>query len=161
MRCRTFIASLPAAALIPTIAWAQSEKTFSGAASVQEQGGMAMPGRPANGFPPVWKSGEDRFVRPDVHAGDRPVGASFASRTVAYGLNGAAATAHPLATQAGIDILKAGGSAVDAAIAMNACLGFLQPTSSGIGGDAYAMIWDPRQKAVVGLAGSIALTKLD
>ncbi|PND71869.1 gamma-glutamyltransferase, partial [Escherichia coli] len=46
------------------------------------------------------------------------------------------------------------GSAVDAAIAMNACLGLLEPTASGIGGDVYAMIWDPRQKKVVGLAGS-------
>ena len=161
MRRRTFIASLPAAALVPTVALARNEKTLPGVASGQEQGGMAGLGRPANGFPPVWQSGDDRFVRPDVHAGDRPVGASFASRTAAYGINGAAATAHPLATQAGIDILKAGGSAVDAAIAINACLGFLEPTSSGIGGDAYAMIWDPRQKAVVGLAGSIALTKLD
>ena len=100
MRRRTCIASLPAAALIPTVALAQNEKTFSGFASDQEQSGIAGLGRPGNGFPPVWKSGDDRFVRPDVHAGDRPVGASFASRTAAYGLNGAAASAHPLATQA-------------------------------------------------------------
>ena len=154
MRRRTFIASLPAAALVPTVALAQNEKTLPGVSSNQEQGGMAGLGRPGKGFPPVWKSGEDRFVRPDVRAGDRPVGASFASRTAAFGLNGAAATAHPLATQAGIEILKAGGSAVDAAIAINACLGFLEPTANGIGGDAYAMIWDPNRKEVVGLAGS-------
>ncbi|WP_254605175.1 gamma-glutamyltransferase family protein, partial [Sphingomonas bacterium] len=95
-----------------------------------------------------------RFSRPDVHAGDRPFGASFASRTAAYGLHGAAGTAHPLATQAGIAILRGGGSAVDAAVAINACLGFLEPTSSGIGGDCYAMIWDLKAKKVVGLAGS-------
>lgn len=94
------------------------------------------------------------LLRPDVTAGDRPVGASFSSRTAAYGLNGAAGTAHPLATRAGIDILRQGGSAVDVAIAINACLGFLEPTSSGIGGNGYAMIWDPKQRKVVGLAGS-------
>ena len=154
MRRRTFIASLPAATLMPTVARAQTEQTYFGRASGAGQSGAAKTGGPEKAWPPVWKSGEDRFVRPDVHAGDRPVGASFASRTAAYGLNGAAATAHPLATQAGIEILKAGGSAVDAAIAINACLGFLEPTSSGIGGDAYAMIWDPSRKEVVGLAGS-------
>lgn len=101
-----------------------------------------------------WTEGEVRFVRPDVQAGDRPVGASFASRTAAYGQSGAAGSAHPLATQAGIEILKRGGSAVDAAIAMNACLGFLEPTACGIGGDCYAMLWDPAAAKVVGLAGS-------
>ncbi len=65
-----------------------------------------------------------------------------------------AGTAHPLATLAAIDTLRKGGSAVDAAIAANACLGFLEPTSSGIGGDVYAMVWDPKIRAVVGLAGS-------
>jgi gamma-glutamyltranspeptidase / glutathione hydrolase len=104
--------------------------------------------------PPVWAPGEDRFVRTDVHSGDRPVGASFATRTAVYGTSGAAGTAHPLATQTGIEILKRGGSAVDAAIAMNACLGFLEPTSSGLGGDCFVMLWDPSQKKVVGLAGS-------
>lgn len=127
---RTFLATLPAAALAaPALADAVKP--------------------PAN-----WVSGEDRFQRPDVHVGDRPVGASFASRTAAYGLSGAAGTAHPLATQAGIAILRKGGSAVDAAIAINACLGFLEPTSCGIGGDCYAMLWDPKAKTVVGLAGS-------
>jgi gamma-glutamyltranspeptidase/glutathione hydrolase len=81
-------------------------------------------------------------------------GASFASRTAVYGTSGAAGTAHPLATQTGIEILKRGGSAIDAAIAMNACLGFLEPTSSGIGGDCFVMLWDPKQGKVVGLAGS-------
>lgn len=147
MRRRTFIATLPAAALIPAIASSRTGKSvLAGAApSVATN---------PDGLLPAWQTGQDSFVRADVHAGDRPIGASFASRTAAYGLNGAAGTAHPLATQAGIDILKAGGSAVDAAIAINACLGFLEPTSSGIGGDAYAMIWDPRLGKVVGLAGS-------
>jgi gamma-glutamyltranspeptidase / glutathione hydrolase len=102
----------------------------------------------------VWAPGELKFTRRDVHAGDRVTGASFASRTAVYGTSGAAGTAHPLATQTGIEILKRGGSAIDAAVAMNACLGFLEPTSSGIGGDCFVMLWDPKQGKVVGLAGS-------
>ena len=140
MRRRTFLAALPAVAAAPALAQVAGPG----------QGGAA----PATGPTGRWAAGEPRFVRADVGPGDRPVGASFASRTAAYGLHGAAGTAHPLATQAGIDILKRGGSAVDAAIAINACLGFLEPTSSGIGGDCYAMLWDPKQKKVVGIAGS-------
>jgi gamma-glutamyltranspeptidase/glutathione hydrolase len=69
-------------------------------------------------------------------------------------VNGAAATAHPTATLAAIDTLRAGGSAIDAAIAANACLGFLEPVSNGIGGDVFVMLWDPKTKKVVGLNGS-------
>jgi gamma-glutamyltranspeptidase/glutathione hydrolase len=108
----------------------------------------------AVGTPKFQPPGADRFDRPDVHAGDRPAGASFATRSPALGLHGAAATAHPIATLTAIETLKKGGSAADAAIAANACLGFLEPTSSGIGGDCYAMIWDPKEHKVVGLAGS-------
>ena len=61
-------------------------------------------------------------------------------------MHGAAATAHPLATQTAIEILKAGGSAVDAAIAANAVLGLCEPISCGVGGDAFAMIWDPKTR---------------
>ncbi len=93
--------------------------------------------------------GEERFLRPDVHAGDRPAGASFASRSPALGCSGAAGTAHPIATQVGIEMLKRGGSAVDAAVAINACLGFMEPTSSGLGGDCYAFVWDPKLRKVV------------
>lgn len=91
---------------------------------------------------------------PGVEAGDRPVGASFTTRSEVFGRNGAAASSHPLGTLAGVEILKKGGSAVDAAIAMNAALGFLEPTANGIGGDLYAMLWDPAQAKVVGIAGS-------
>lgn len=138
MRRRSFLAALPAAALTP--AMLRAEPASSNA-----------PAQPPSAH---WPTGETRFDRPDVHGGDRPIGASFASRTAVYGMHGAAGTAHPLATQAGIAILKRGGSAVDAAIAINACLGLLEPTACGIGGDLYAMIWDPAQKKVVGLAGS-------
>ncbi|WEK00047.1 MAG: gamma-glutamyltransferase family protein [Candidatus Sphingomonas phytovorans] len=131
---RNFIASIPAAALaLPALA----------------QTRVAAPD-----LPKFEGEGDGRFVRPDVHAGDRPVGASFASRSAVYGTGGAAGSAHPLATLAAIETLKKGGSAVDAAIAMNACLGFLEPTSSGIGGDCFCMLWDPKVKKVVGLAGS-------
>lgn len=92
--------------------------------------------------------------RPDVRAGDRIDGATFASRSAAWGLHGAAATAHPLATLAALDILKAGGSAVDAAIAANAVLGYGEPIACGIGGDAFCLLWDPKAAKVVGLNGS-------
>jgi gamma-glutamyltranspeptidase/glutathione hydrolase len=92
--------------------------------------------------------------RPDVHGGDRIDGATWASRSAAWGLHGAAATAHPLATLAAIEMLKAGGSAVDAAIAANAVLGFGEPISAGIGGDCFVLMWDPAQKKVLGLNGS-------
>jgi gamma-glutamyltranspeptidase/glutathione hydrolase len=98
--------------------------------------------------------GEERFVRPDVHAGDRPSGASFATRSPALGCVGAAGTAHPLATMVAIDMLKRGGSAVDAAVAANAMLGFVEPTSSGLGGDCYAFVWDPKQAKLMGMASS-------
>jgi len=92
--------------------------------------------------------------RPDVHGGDRVDGATFASRSAAWGIHGAAATAHPLATMAAIEILKKGGSAIDAAIAANACLGLHEPIACGIGGDCFVMLWDPKTKKVVGINGS-------
>jgi len=111
-------------------------------------------GAAAKELPKFQPAGAEEFDRPDVHAGDRIAGASFASRSAAMGCSGAAGTAHPLATLTAIEILKKGGSAIDAAVAANAVLGFVEPTSSGIGGDCYAMIWDPKLNKVVGLAGS-------
>lgn len=139
---RTFLASLPAAAIAGRALAQDSRKGL-----VDQQGAAPAPSK-------TWPAGADRFTRPDVTSGDRPVGASFATRSAAYGMSGAAGTAHPIATQVGIDILKRGGSAVDAAIAINACLGLLEPTASGIGGDCYVMLWDPKKREVVGLAGS-------
>ena len=144
MHRRRFLASIPAAALTAPLVGGR----FDGARAAD-----ATPSSGPGG-PPVWAPGELKFTRRDVHAGDRVTGASFASRTAVYGTSGAAGAAHPLATQTGIEILKRGGSAIDAAIAMNACLGFLEPTSSGIGGDCFVMLWDPKQGKVVGLAGS-------
>jgi len=91
---------------------------------------------------------------PGVRQGDRITGADFATRSTVWGANGAAATAHPFATMIAIDTLRRGGSAVDAAIAANAALGFLEPTANGIGGDCFVMLWDPKLKTVVGLNGS-------
>jgi gamma-glutamyltranspeptidase/glutathione hydrolase len=128
MRRRTFLATLPLAA------------AASGA-----QGAVSglIPPRPDAGL-----------QRPDVNAGDRIAGESFASRSVVYGRHGAAATAHPLATLAAIDMLRRGGSAVDAAVAANAALGLLEPISCGIGGDCFAMVWDPAANRLMGLNGS-------
>lgn len=86
-----------------------------------------------------------------ARAGDRISGPDFATRSPVYARHGAAATAHPLATNAALDVLKAGGSAVDAAIAANAALGFLEPTGCGIGGDLFALVWDPKEKRLFAL----------
>jgi gamma-glutamyltranspeptidase/glutathione hydrolase len=109
---------------------------------------------PPDENPAFQRADEEKFVRNDVHAGDRPAGASWTTRSPALGCSGAAGTAHPLATLAAIETLKRGGSAVDAAIAANACLGFLEPTSSGLGGDCYAFIWNPKTRKVEGMASS-------
>lgn len=63
------------------------------------------------------------------------------NRNVIYGTKGMVATGQPLAAQAGLEILKKGGNAVDAAIATAACLTVLEPTANGLGGDAFAIIW--------------------
>ena len=139
MRRRTFLATLPiatAGSIAPAFA--------------QANGNAASDAK----LPKFQAPGEERFTRPDVHAGDRPSGASFASRSAALGCSGAAGTAHPLATQVAIEMLKRGGSAVDAAIAANAMLGFVEPVSSGLGGDCFAFVWDPKTSKLEGMASS-------
>ena len=96
---------------------------------------------------------EARPVEEQIGAGGRPVGANW-SRSPVYGANGMAATAHPLATQIALDILKEGGSAVDAAIAANAALGLMEPTGNGIGGDLFAIVYDPKTDQIYGINGS-------
>ncbi|MEM6648529.1 MAG: gamma-glutamyltransferase [Bacteroidota bacterium] len=86
--------------------------------------------------------------------GDRPAGATWATRSPVLAQNGIAATSHPLASQVAIDVLKRGGSAVDAAIAANAALGLMEPTGCGIGGDLYAIVWDPVSQRLHGLNAS-------
>jgi gamma-glutamyltranspeptidase / glutathione hydrolase len=91
---------------------------------------------------------------PNFGRGERVSGESFATRSPVLGAHGAAATAHPLATQTAIDVLRAGGSAVDAAIAANAMLGLVEPTANGIGGDIFVIVWDPRTQRLYGYNGS-------
>ncbi len=90
---------------------------------------------------------------PPIGAGVRPVGQEW-SRSPGYASNGMAATAQPLASQIAIDILKKGGTAVDAAIAANAALGLMEPTGNGIGGDLFAIVWDPKSAKLYGINGS-------
>jgi gamma-glutamyltranspeptidase/glutathione hydrolase len=85
---------------------------------------------------------------------DRITGRPFATRSEVIGSNGMVATSHPLATQIGLDILKQGGSAIDAAIAANAALGLMEPTGSGVGGDLFAIVWDAKTKKLYALNAS-------
>jgi len=85
---------------------------------------------------------------------DRLTGRAFASRSEVIAQHGMAATSQPLATQVALDILKANGSAVDAAIAANASLGLMEPTGCGVGGDLFAIVWDNTEKKLAGLNAS-------
>lgn len=90
---------------------------------------------------------------PEIGTYDR-AGYAKQSRSVTYAVHGMAATSDLRATDAAIQILKAGGSAVDAAIAANAVLGVVEPMSCGIGGDLFSICWSPEDEELVGLNAS-------
>ena len=90
----------------------------------------------------------------NLYGQDRITGELFATRSEVISQNGMVATSHTLASQIGIDILKEGGNAIDAAIAANATLGLMEPTGNGIGGDLFAIVWIEKEKKLYGLNAS-------
>ena len=84
---------------------------------------------------------------------DRPVGTQ-STRSMVLGRRGMVCASQPLATEAGIAVLRRGGNAFDAAIAAAATLNVVEPMSTGIGGDAFVLAWPAKEKKLVGLNGS-------
>ncbi|HME88467.1 MAG TPA: gamma-glutamyltransferase [Chthoniobacterales bacterium] len=85
---------------------------------------------------------------------DRITGKNFATRSEVVARHGMVCTSVPLATEVGVEILKRGGSAVDAAIAANAALGLMEPVSNGIGGDLFAIVYRAKDNKLYGINGS-------
>lgn len=94
------------------------------------------------------------MVTPFVFGFDRPGNNAQQSRSVTTATNGIVATSQPLAAQIGLDVLKQGGNAADAAIAASAAIGLMEPMSCGIGGDVFVIYWDAKSKRLYGLNGS-------
>ncbi|QRD58184.1 gamma-glutamyltransferase [Xanthomonas citri pv. durantae] len=94
------------------------------------------------------------LLAPPLGAADRVTGQPFATRSEVIAPHAMAATSQPLATQIALDVMKDGGSAVDAAIAANAALGLMEPTGNGVGGDLFAIVWDPKTHKLYGYNGS-------
>ena len=75
-------------------------------------------------------------------------------RSAVIARKGAVSTSQPLAAQAGLQMLKDGGNAIDAAVATAAVLNVVEPMSTGIGGDMFALIWEKSERKVIALNGS-------
>jgi gamma-glutamyltranspeptidase/glutathione hydrolase len=99
---------------------------------------------------PTAMSNEPSRVASSVEPGAAP----SPSRPVVHSKRGMVAAAHPLAVQIGVDVLRQGGNAIDAAIAVNAALGVMEPMSCGIGGDLFAIVWDAKTLKLYGLNAS-------
>jgi gamma-glutamyltranspeptidase / glutathione hydrolase len=94
------------------------------------------------------------LIVPELFSQDRLSGQLFETRSEVIAKNGMAAANHPLASQVALDILKQGGSAIDAAIAANVFLGFADPAMNGLGGDLFAIIWSAEDQQLHGLNAS-------
>ena len=88
---------------------------------------------------------------PLSHGYSRPARSPHSSRSEVIAPTGMVAASQPLAAQVGLDILKAGGNAIDAAVAVNAMLGLVEPNMNGVGGDLFAIVWDAESEKLYGL----------
>ena len=109
---------------------------FIGATSAAQQPGFAGRGQRSQGLGSGYS---------------RPARSAHGSRSEVIAPYSMVAASQPLAVQIGIDILKAGGNAIDAAVAVNAMLGLVEPHMSGVGGDLFAVFWDARTEKLYAL----------
>ncbi|MSO82398.1 MAG: gamma-glutamyltransferase [Acidobacteria bacterium] len=92
--------------------------------------------------------------RCQLNPGDRPAGNAHGTRSPVLARKGVIATSQPLASAAGLQVLQAGGNAIDAAVTAAAVLAVVEPTMTGIGGDVFAIVYDRKTKALRGLNSS-------